>query len=200
MVLQPQPKRSGIVCTLASGRISANSDKSGESSVVVQCECEAICQSTTWEGAQTPHICMTWIWDNVWKILQPQPKDSGMVCTLASGRISADSHKSGRVSVVVMMWMWSLMPTHNLRMCYGHWKQFERFLQPQPKRSSMVCTLASGRISTNSHITGEASVVVTVWVWSHMPTYNQRRCSNTSYMYDMDMGCSLKGSAASTKA
>jgi hypothetical protein len=37
------------------------------------------------------------------KVLQPQSKHSGMVCMLASGRISADSHKSGEASVVVMM-------------------------------------------------------------------------------------------------
>ncbi len=170
-----------MVCTLASGRISANSHKSGEVSVVVmvwmwshmpihnlrrcsttsymyhmdvgcslrgfyslnqsvvawfadlhqvgfhptpitlgkclwwyQCECEAI-WSTTWEGAQTPHVCITWMWDAAWKVLQPQPKHSGMVCTLASGKISANSHKSGKVSVVVMVLVWSLMPIHNLR-------------------------------------------------------------------------------------
>jgi hypothetical protein len=32
-----------------------------------------------------------------------------------------------------------------------------------------------------------------------MPIHNLRRCSNTSYMYDIDMGCSLKVSTASTK-
>jgi hypothetical protein len=32
-----------------------------------------------------------------------------------------------------------------------------------------------------------------------MPIHILRRCSNTSYMYDMDMGCSLKGSIASIK-
>jgi hypothetical protein len=29
---------------------------------------------------------------------------------------------------------------------------------------------------------------------------NSLRCSNTLYMYDMDVGCSLKGSTASTIA
>ncbi len=101
------------------------------------CECEAICPSTTCEGAHTPHIGMTWRWNAVWKVLQ---SCSGRVCTVAEGRISANSHKSGEVSVEVMVWMWSHMPTHNLR-----------------------------------------------------------RWSNLSYMYDMDMGCSLKGSTASTK-
>ncbi len=37
------------------------------------------------------------------KVLQPQLMHSGMVCTLASGRISANFQKSGEVSVVVMM-------------------------------------------------------------------------------------------------
>ncbi len=125
---------------LASGRISANFHKSGEVSVVVNCEWEGKCPSTTREGTQTPHICMKWIWDAVWKVLQPQSKCSGMVSTLASGRISANFSKSG-----------------------------------------------------------EASVVVTVWVSSHMPINNLWRCSNTSYMYDMDMGCILKGFTASAK-
>ncbi len=105
-----------------------------------RCECEAICPSTTWECYQTTHKFMTWTWDAVWKVLQPQPKRSGMVCTLASGRISAN------------------FPT-----------------------------------------SGEASVVVMVWVWRYMPIHNLRRCSNTSYRYDIDMGCSLKGSTASAK-
>jgi hypothetical protein len=34
----------------------------------------------------------------------------------------------------------------------------------------------------------------------HMPIHNCSRCSNTLYMYDMDVGCSLKGSTASTIA
>ncbi len=149
---------------------------------------------------------MAYIRDAVQKVLQPQPKCSGMVCTLASGRISANFHKSGEVSVVVMVWVWSHMPIHNLRRCStSHiciiwtcdavWK----VLQPQPKHSGMVCTLAAGRISANSHKSGELSVVVTVWMWSHMPIYNLRRCSNTSYISDIHMGCSLKGSTASTK-
>ncbi len=104
-------------------------------------EREVICPFTSWEGAQTPHICMPWTWDAVWKVLQPQPKCSGMVCTLASGRIIANSNKSGETSVVVM-----------------------------------------------------------VWVWSHMPIHNLRRCCNPSYMYDLELGFSLKGSTASTKA
>ncbi len=80
------------------------------------------------------------------------------------------------------------------------WDAVWKVLQPQPKQSGMVCTLASGWISANFPKSGEASVVVTGWMWSHMPIHNLRRCSNTSYMYDMDMGCSLKGSTASTKA
>ncbi len=47
----------------------------------------------------------------------------------------------------------------------------------------MVCTLASGRISANFHKSGEVSVEVTMWIWSHMPIHNLRRCSNTSYGY-----------------
>jgi hypothetical protein len=77
-----------------------------------RCKCKDICPSTTWEGAQTPHICMTWTWDAVWKVLQPQPKQSGMVCTLASGWISANSHNSGEASVVVTVWMWGHTHPH----------------------------------------------------------------------------------------
>ncbi len=105
-----------------------------------RCEWEAICPSTTCKRAQTPHICMTWTWNTVWKVLQHQSKQGSMVCTLASGRISANCHKSG-----------------------------------------------------------EAAVVVMVWVWSHMPIHNLRRLSNTTYIYDMGMGGSLKGSKASAK-
>jgi len=43
------------------------------------------------------------------------------------------------------------------------------------------------------------SVVVMVWVCCHMPIYNCLRCSNSLYMYDMDVGCSLKGSTASMR-
>jgi hypothetical protein len=35
------------------------------------------------------------------KVLQPQPKGSGMIFKLASGRISANFSKSGEASVVV---------------------------------------------------------------------------------------------------
>ncbi len=63
----------------------------------------------------------------------------------------------------------------------------------------MVCTLASGGSSANSQKYGKTSVVVMVWLWSHMPIHSLRRCSNISYMYDIDMGCSLKGFTASAK-
>ncbi len=43
---------------------------------------------------------MPWTWNAVLKVLQPQSMLSGMVCTLASGTISAYSHKSGEMSVV----------------------------------------------------------------------------------------------------
>ncbi len=106
----------------------------------VRCQCEAICPSSSWEDAITPHIGMPLTWDYVWKILQPQPKRSGMVWTLTSGRISANSHKS--------------------------W---------------------------------EASVVIMVWIWSHMPIHNLKRRPNLSYMYGMDIECTSKGSTASIK-
>ncbi len=122
---------------------------------------------------------MTWTWDAVWKVLQPQPKCSGMVCSLASGRISANFPKSKDVSVVVTMWMWSHMPIHNLRRCSNTSYKYARtqdkvwkVQQLQPKLSGMVCTLASGRISPNSHKSWVTSVVVLVWVWSHMPIHN----------------------------
>jgi hypothetical protein len=76
------------------------------------------------------------------------------------------------------------------------WDAVGKVLQPQPKCSGMVCTFASGTISANSQKSGEASVVVMVWVWSYMPIHNLWRCSNISYMYDMDTGYSLIGSTA----
>jgi hypothetical protein len=80
------------------------------------------------------------------------------------------------------------------------WDAVWKVLQPQPKRSGMVCTLTSSKISANFPKSGEASVVVRVSGWSHMPIHNLRSCSNASYMSDLDLGCSLKGSTASTKA
>ena len=53
-----------------------------ETFVVVWCEYSAICPSTTVEGAQPPNICLSWMWDEVWKVLQLQPWNSGMICTL----------------------------------------------------------------------------------------------------------------------
>ena len=79
-------------------------------------------------------------------------------------------------------------------------------------KSSMVSTTASWHghhtyitknndFSPPSPIYGEMSVVVTVWgMCCHMPIHNCLRCSNTLHMYDIDVGCSLKGSTASTIA
>jgi hypothetical protein len=117
-VLQTQSRRSGLVCALASGRISANFPKSGEASVVVMVCCETICPSTTWEGTQTPHICMTWTWDAFCKVLQPRSKHSGKFCTLASGSISANFPKSGEVSVV----------------CGGNGVSVKPYAHPQPEK------------------------------------------------------------------
>ncbi len=63
--------------------------------------------------------------------------------------------------------------------------------------SGIISTLTSSRISVNSPNSGETSVVVTVWLCCHMPIHNCLRCSNTLYMYDVDVECSLKGSTAS---
>ena len=68
------------------------------------------------------------------------------------------------------------------------------------KTGGMVCTLTPPRLSANSPKSGETSVVVTEWMCIHMPIHNSRRCSNTSYRYDMDLGCGVKGSTASTIA
>ena len=40
-------------------------------------------------------ICMTWMWDAFWNVLQPQPMLNGIVCTLASTSILANFHKPG---------------------------------------------------------------------------------------------------------
>ena len=77
------------------------------------------------------------------------------------------------------------------------WDAVWKVLQPQPLRSGMVCTLASPILSANSPKSGEMYVIITEWVCSHMPIPNSRRWSNTSYLYDMNVGCSLKGSTAS---
>jgi hypothetical protein len=169
------------------------------------CECEAICPSTTWEGTQTTHICMTWIWDAVWKVLQPQSKHSGMVCTLVSGRISANFPKSGDASGVVMMWVWSHMPIHILTRCsytpYRNTMDMECIYSLNQRVVTWFAHLQKvGLLSANFHKSGEVSVLIMMWMWSHMPIHNLRRHSNISYRYAMDMGCSLKGSTDSTKA
>jgi hypothetical protein len=73
----------------SSPRLSANSPKSGECLWWWRSECASICLSPTVEGAQTPHIGMTWMWDAVWKVLKPKLSRSGMVCTLALPRLLA---------------------------------------------------------------------------------------------------------------
>ncbi len=131
---------------------------------------------------------MTCTWDAVWKVLQPQPKLICLVCTLTSGRISANFPKSREGSAVVSVWVWSHMPIHNLRRCsylsfMNHMDvgcSLKGSTAPQPKRSGMVCTLASVRISAIFPKSRECSVVVMVGMWSHMPIHNLRRCSNTS--------------------
>jgi hypothetical protein len=43
---------------------------------------------------------------------------------------------------------------------------------------------------------GKHPVVVIVWVYSHMPIHNSWRClhfTHLIYMYEMDVGCSSKG-------
>jgi hypothetical protein len=52
-------------------------------------------------------------------------------------------------------------------------------------------------ISENFPKSGETSVAVMVWMCCHMSTHNCLRCSNTFYMYDIDVGCSFEGSTTS---
>ena len=77
------------------------------------------------------------------------------------------------------------------------WDTVWKVLQPQWLRTGIISTLTSSRISVNFPKSGETSVVVTVWVCCHMKIHNCLRCSNTLYMYYIDVGCSLKGSTAS---
>ncbi len=130
---------------------------------------------------------MPWTWDAVWKVLQPQSKHSGMVCTLALGRISAHLSKSweacvgGGINVIVKPYAHSQpekVLKHLIYVWHGHGMQFERFYRLN--QSIVAWTLASGRISANFPKSGEASVVVMVWVWSYMPIHNLRKHSNTS--------------------
>jgi len=106
-----------------------------------------------------------------------------------------------------MVWMCWRMPIHNCLRCsntlymyeMGCGMQFERFCSLKDSVvGSFPYTYNTSRISANSPKSGETSVVVTVWVCCHMPINNYLRCSNTLYMYDMDVGCSLKGSIVFT--
>ena len=80
---------------------------------------------------------------------------------------------------------------------HGCEMQFERFYH---LNDSVVGSFPHlhHMISETFPKSGETSVVVTVWMCCHMPILNCSRCSNTLYIYDMDMGCSLKGSTVST--
>ena len=134
---------------------------------------------------------------------------SDMVCILTSPRVSANSPKSKQTSAVIMVWVCSHMPCaqplQKLKMHYicmtcmwdALWKVFPA---SQPKRDVMVCTLTSHRVSANANSPKfeQTSVVITVWVCRHMQIHNRCRCSNTLYMYDMDVGCILNGSTAFT--
>ncbi len=134
-VLQMQSKRSGMGCTLASGRISDNFFKSEEASVVVTVWVWSHMPIHNLRRLETPHIGMTWIWDAVWKVLQPYSKHGGMDCTLASGRISPNSHKSGATFCVGNGA--SVNPyahpqpekvlKHLIHLCHGYGMQFPRF-------------------------------------------------------------------------
>ena len=131
-VLQSQPYPSGMmVCTLPSPRVSASSPKSGEMSVVV----------TVWVCSHRPihdkQKCSNtlnaydWMWNTAWKVLQPQPYHSGMVCTLPSPRLSFSSPKSGEMSVVETIRYPLPLQLKELQhltyACHGRGIQFERF-------------------------------------------------------------------------
>jgi hypothetical protein len=78
--------------------------------------------------------------------------------------------------------------------------QFERFYILNDSIVGSFPHWHQSRISVNSPKSGETSVVVTVWVCFHIPIHNCLRCSNTVYMYDINVRCSLKGSTASAIA
>ncbi len=73
--------------------------------------------------------------------------------------------------------------------------QFERFYSlNQSAWFAHLHRVGFQRSLTNLGICGGIDVNV-----SRMPIHSLRRCSNTSYGYEIDMGCSLKGSTASRK-
>ncbi len=133
-ILQPQPSIVASFANLHKVRFQPTLTNLGKCLWWYWCECEAICPSTTWNGAQTSHV-MIRTWDAVWKVLQPQPNCSDMVCTLGSARISAIFHRSGEMSVAVMVWVWRKyahpQPKKVLKpliyVWHGHGMQFERY-------------------------------------------------------------------------
>jgi hypothetical protein len=111
--LQPQSLtlHSGMVFTLeleSPRRISANSPKSGEASVVVMLW---MCSHMPFHNCQrcSNTLCMTWMWNVVWKVLQSQPLHRCTVFTLESPRISAKSLIDGQTSMGVTLWVCSHM-------------------------------------------------------------------------------------------
>ena len=140
------------------------------------CDCAAVCPSTTDEAAQTLYICMSHIWDAVWKVLQPQPYNITMVCTLATAWVSAKKifTKPGQTSVVLMVWVWlcSNMPILNRWRCsntfnvgYGFGMQFARFYNLN--HSSVNRNVKVHVMGLISKLSGECVCLPCPWLTMH---------------------------------
>ena len=77
--------------------------------------------------------------------------------------------------------------------------QFERFYSLNDSVAGSFPHIIIYDFSELSHIWGNLCGGNGMHVLPY-PIHNCLRCSNTQYMYNMDVGCSLKGSTASTIA
>ena len=125
---------------------------------------------------KTPHVCMAWMWDAFWKVLQPQQLHSSMVCTLSSPRIWPNSPKSGEMSVVRMVWVCSHITIHNIWSCSNTLCMYDMdagcsltgsTASTMSYQHGLQTWLESTRILANSPKSGEMLAMLTVWVCSH---------------------------------
>ena len=155
---------------------------------------------------------MIWMCNAVWKVIQSEPYCRGIIFTLPWPRTS--------LATLPQIWVYlcggNCVGVHLLPLPYPHqhmvrkhlihiWDeagmQFERlFSLNNIVPSGIVVTLSWPRILAQLSQTVLKFVAITVWVCIHNPIHMSRWCSNTLYMYEIDVGCSLKGHTTSTIA
>ena len=146
------------------------------------------------------------MWYAVWKALQPQPLRSGMACILTSPRLSAHSPNLGNIcdnnGVSEQPYAHSQqlkMLNHPIYVWHECGMQFERFCSLNHCKVAWFANLHhlgfQPTLPNLGNVCGDNGV--NVHPYAHP---QQLMVINTSYLYDMNVGCSLRGSTASTIA